>query len=67
MRLRSVPIDMHTAKKPLPRRAAILSGAISEERGDAHAYVVFESAGSVEAALLLNMTVVRDCCCCCCC
>lgn len=56
MRLRSVPVDL--AKK-MPRKAAVLSGAIAADRGTSHAYVVFSDVAAASAALVLNMTVVR--------
>ena len=52
-----MPVDL--AKK-MPRRAAVLSKAIAADRGTAHAYVVFQDAASVAAALALNMTQVRS-------
>lgn len=39
----------------MPRRAAVISGAIDDERGSAHAYVVFKDEAAAEAALSLNM------------
>ena len=56
IRLRSVPVKLD---KKLPRRAAILSGHISSDRGTAHAYIVFKDAASVAAALAHNMQEVR--------
>lgn len=56
VRLRSVPIRLD---KKLPRRAAILAGRVSGDRGTAHAYVVFKEAAAATAALELNMKEVR--------
>jgi exonuclease VII large subunit len=52
VRLRSIPIKVNAN---MPRRAAIISGAIDEQRGSAHAYVVFEDEAAAKAALSLNM------------
>ena len=49
---------MDLAKK-MPRKAAVLSGAIAADRGTSHAYVVFSDVAAASAALALNMTVVR--------
>lgn len=56
VRLRSVPVDL--AKK-MPRKAAVLSGAIAADRGTSHAYVVFSDVASATAALAHNMQEVR--------
>ena len=58
IRLRSVPLKLDE-KKILPRRAAILSQKVSEDRGSAHAYIVFKDEDSAKAALELNMHEVR--------
>lgn len=52
VRLRSIPIKVDAN---MPRRAAIISGAIDEQRGSAHAYVVFKDEAAAKAALSLNM------------
>ena len=57
MRLRSVPVDL---EKKMPRKAAVLSGAIAAARGTSHAYVVFASAASAAKALAHNMREVRS-------
>lgn len=56
VRLRSVPVDL--AKK-MPRKAAVLSGAIAADRGTSHAYVVFSDVAAATAALAHNMQEVR--------
>jgi nucleolar protein 12 len=58
-RLRSVPLDMD-AKKKIPRKAAVIRGMVTAERAGANAYVVFQQAASVEAALAKNMSLVSD-------
>jgi nucleolar protein 12 len=57
VRLRSVPLDMDVKKK-LPRKAAVIRGLVTAERGGTKAYVVFEREDSVGPALSMNMTVV---------
>lgn len=54
VRLRSVAVE---AGK-LPRKAAIASGRVAENRGSAHAYIVFKSEDSMGAAVQLNMSEV---------
>jgi hypothetical protein len=51
-----VPVDL---EKNLPRKAAVLSGAIAAARGSSHAYVVFSDAASAAKALAHNMREVR--------
>ena len=55
VRLRSVPVDL---EKKMPRKAAVLSGAIAAARGSSHAYVVFADAGAASKALAHNMQEV---------
>ena len=55
VRLRSVPVDL---EKKMPRKAAVLSGAIAATRGSSHAYVVFANAASAAKALAHNMREV---------
>eukprot|EP00775_Hariotina_reticulata_P003945 gene3945-4199_t len=55
VRLRSVPLDLESKKK-LPRKAAVIKGSVSADRGGAKAYVVFKDAAAAEAALAANMT-----------
>lgn len=57
VRLRSIPITEAGVK--LPRRSAILSGQVAEDKGTSHAYVVFKDAGSAMAAQQMNMTEVE--------
>ncbi|KAK9812953.1 hypothetical protein WJX72_006275 [[Myrmecia] bisecta] len=52
VRLRSVPVKPDLK---MPRKAAILSGNLSETRGIANAYIVFESTEAADAALAQNM------------
>jgi hypothetical protein len=42
----------------MPRRSAVLSGAVAEDRGSANGYVVFAQPGSVAPALQANMSEV---------
>lgn len=55
VRLRSVPVKLDAK---MPRRAAVLSGNISDSRGTAHAYVVFQEQAAAQAALASNMQEV---------
>ena len=43
----------------MSRKAAIITGNISESRGTIHAYVVFHDDAAAVAALVSNMHVVR--------
>lgn len=58
VRLRSVPLDLESKKK-LPRKAAVIKGVVSSDRGGTNAYVVFKEQAAVAAALAANMTEVR--------
>ena len=42
----------------MPRKAAVLSGAIAATRGSSHAYVVFAEAAAASKALAHNMREV---------
>ena len=55
IRMRSVPVKLDAK---MSRRAAILTGNVSKERGTSHAYVVFQQEDSAVAALSSNMHVV---------
>lgn len=43
----------------MPRKAAVLSGAVDAEKGAAHAYVVMRDAAGLSAALAANMSQVE--------
>lgn len=60
VRLRSVPLDLESKKK-LPRKAAVIKGVVSSDRGGTNAYVVFKDAAAAAAALAANMTEVGHC------
>lgn len=53
--MRSVPVKLDAK---MSRRAAILTGNVSKERGTSHAYIVFKQEDSAVAALGSNMHVV---------
>jgi len=54
-RIRSAAVD---PEAKLPRRAALLTGALSASRGAVNGYVVFKSAEAVMPALALNMQLL---------
>lgn len=53
-RIRSAAVD---PEAKLPRRAALLTGALNAARAAVNGYVVFKSAESVASALALNMSL----------
>ena len=55
MRKRSVPVKLDAK---MSRKAAIITGNISETRGTVHAYVVFHEEPAALAALASNMHLV---------
>ncbi|XP_038905328.1 nucleolar protein 12 [Benincasa hispida] len=55
VRIRSVPIDIANSKKP--RKGAILSKKLNEAADSSHAFVVFKTEESAQAALSHNMAV----------
>ena len=58
IRKRSVPVKLDAK---MSRKAAIITGNISESRGTIHAYVVFHEEPAALAALASNMHLVGSC------
>ena len=59
IRKRSVPVKLDAK---MSRKAAIITGNISESRGTIHAYVVFHEEPAALAALTSNMHMVGQVC-----
>lgn len=57
MRLRTVPVMLDSK---MPKHLQIKAGKIHGDRASATAFVRFESVDSLPAALVLNMTVLKE-------
>lgn len=55
IRRRSVPVALDAK---MSRKAAIITGNVSDKRGTSHAYVVFQDEAAALAALASNMHMV---------